>query len=205
MGRPSLHFRSWAAILSRQFLRYTSVAAAIHHMKNFAARHGLVSMEAFMSKQIVRCAVFGFLFFACSLLAQTTSGAPPSSQPNRGRQEPCWRQAGISSSVFEQRQAIERDAHSQVSEVCADTSLTSQQKLSRVREIRQQAQQKTGELITADQERALTACRQQRNGNHPGAGMHEGGNPCGGQGPTERGNGENGSGNSGAGNSEPQK
>jgi Spy/CpxP family protein refolding chaperone len=171
--------------------------------RNFAARQGLVGMGAFMSKKkILRFTAAVFLLSAGSLVAQTTSGAPPYSQPNRVRQEPCWRQAGISSAVFEQRQAIERDAHSQVSSVCADTSLTPQQKLARVREIREQAQQKTGELITPDQEKALTACRQQRNANHAGGGMHEGGNPCG-QGRGEGANGNPG-GNSGAGGSNPQ-
>jgi hypothetical protein len=162
-------------------------------------------MEAFMSRKILPFAAFALLLSAGSLVAQTTppaSGASPSSQPTRIRQEPCWQQAGIPSSAFEQRQAIEREAHSQVSTVCADTALTPQQKLSRVREIRQQAQQKTSELITPDQEKSLTACRQQRNANHPGAGDHEGGNPCGGQWQGTRPNSSNGNtGNPSAGSS----
>lgn len=133
--------------------------------------------------KIMRFAALAFLLSASSLIGQTAppSGSSPSSPAARTRQEPCWQQAGIAQSVFEQHQAVERDAHSQISTVCADTSLTPQQKMQRVKEIRHEAQQKTNELITADQQKTVAACRQQRSGNHSGAGMHEGGNPCGGQ------------------------
>lgn len=132
----------------------------------------------------LRFAAFTFLLSAYSLVAQTappSSGTSPSSSP-RTRQAPCWEQAGITKSAFEQHQAIERDEHSQVSSVCSDSSMTPQQKMDRVKEIRQQAQQKNDEVITPDQQKAIAACRQQRGGGNAGGGMrHEGGNPCGGQ------------------------
>lgn len=200
-----------SAKFPRQYLRYTSLAlpvscaagpTAVH---NFAAFRGLLSNGGyFMSRNFLGLTTVAFLLSAGSLLAQSSpsSSGSATSQPTRTRQEPCWQQAGISNSVFEQRQAIERDAHSQVSSVCADTSLTPQQKLARVREIRHQAQQKTGELITPDQEKALMACREQRNANPPGAGRREGGNPCA-EWQGARGNGTNGNigGNSGEGTS----
>jgi hypothetical protein len=80
---------------------------------------------------------------------------------------------------MEQVQAIGRDAHSQIQGVCSNTSLTPQQKRQQVREIRQQAKQKRESLITPDQEKALQACQQARNGSHSN-GMHQGmGDGCG--------------------------
>lgn len=131
-----------------------------------------------MSGRVLRFAALTFLLSACSLVAQTTP--PPSgTAPAHIRQEPCWQQAGISKSVFEQRQAIERDTHSQVVAVCEDTSFTPQQKLDRVKDIRQQARQKTDELIPLDQQKAVAACRQQRGLDRPVAGVRrENADPC---------------------------
>jgi hypothetical protein len=84
--------------------------------------------------------------------------------------------AGMEKSVMEQIHSIVRDAHSQVESVCSNSSLTPQQKQQQVREIRERALQKRDGLMTADQQKALLACQQARNGNHAGAGgPHEGG------------------------------
>ena len=118
------------------------------------------------------------VFSAVALCAQNTppSSNPPSS-PAPARQEPCWKQAGITRPVMEQHQQIERDAHSQIASVCEDSSLTPQQKREQVKQIRQQAGEKTSALIPSEQLSALHACQQQRHGgnlqHHPGAG------PCG--------------------------
>ena len=121
-----------------------------------------------------------FLLCAGLLLAQTApSTNPPSSQtrPMRGGgQGACMQQAGIEKSVMEQIHSIVRDAHSQVENVCSNSSLTPQQKQQQVREIRERAMQKRDGLMTADQQKALMACQQARNGNHAGGGgAHEGG------------------------------
>jgi hypothetical protein len=136
-----------------------------------------------MTKRVVRFALLNFVLSTAALFAQ--NGTPPSSgnpptTPSRARQEPCWQQAGISRAVMEQHQAIERDAHSQIAEVCENTSLTPQQKQQQAREIRQQAQQKVDALLTPEQLTTLHACQQQRRGN--GAtmeGHHGGAGPCG--------------------------
>ena len=117
--------------------------------------------------------------FSATLFAQ---GVPPPTNPSgptrmgRGG-TPCWQQAGIDKSAMERRWALERDTRSQVEAVCSNSSLTPQQKQEQAREIRRQSKQKMEGLITADQEKALTACQQQRGMNHNGMGgsSHEGG------------------------------
>ena len=133
-----------------------------------------------MLKKLPHCIALTLLLSAWPLAAQngqSPSGSSPSTAPHV-RQAPCWEQAGVTKSVFEEHQALERETHSQVASVCQDTSLTQPQKLQRIKEIRQQTQQKTDELITPDQQKAIAACRQQR-GENPGIFHGAGGNPCG--------------------------
>ena len=80
---------------------------------------------------------------------------------------------------MEQFMSIQREMHSQVQSVCSNTSLSPEQKRQQVQEIRQQAHQKMEGLITPDQQKKLTACRQERGEQHPGMGGGFGG-PAGG-------------------------
>jgi hypothetical protein len=119
-----------------------------------------------------------FLLCAAPILAQST---PPTTNPpsqtrpaRRGGQGSCLQQAGIDRSVMEQIQTIGRDAHSQIESVCSNSSLTPQQKQQQVREVREQAMQKRNGLLTADQQKALTSCQQERSGNHGSGGPHQG-------------------------------
>jgi Spy/CpxP family protein refolding chaperone len=129
-------------------------------------------------KHFLRLAITSFLFFASALVAQNS--APPSSAQSAARQEPCWRQAGISQSAMQQRHEIERDTHSQIAAVCANSSLTTQQKQQQVKEIHDQAQEKVNALITPEQQNTLHACQQQRSGNRSNNEGHTGGaGPCG--------------------------
>ncbi|MGA2018983.1 MAG: hypothetical protein ABSH02_00215 [Candidatus Sulfotelmatobacter sp.] len=137
-----------------------------------------------MLKDILRFAVVTVLFSCGTLLAQNgappSAGNPPSSAPGQTRQEPCWRQAGISRTVMEEHRSIETDAHSQLASVCENSSLTPQEKQHQVREIRQQAQQKIDALITPEQQSALHSCQQQRAAGSANGGHHHGGaGPCG--------------------------
>jgi hypothetical protein len=60
---------------------------------------------------------------------QVVGRAPEQLSPQeRVRQEPCWKQVGISKTAIEEREAISRERRSQVEAVCADSSLTLQQK-----------------------------------------------------------------------------
>jgi len=137
-----------------------------------------------MPMNVLRFAMATVLFSAAALSAQSgappSSGNPPPSPPPRSRQEPCWLQAGISRSVVEQRQTMEREARSEVEAVCENSSLTPQQKQQQVREIRRQTQEKMEALITPEQQTALHACQQQRGNRAANEGHHPGGaGPCG--------------------------
>ena len=122
---------------------------------------------------------------ACSF-AQTAAAQvnnPNTQHPRtvRAKQEPCWQQVGISKDVIDQRDVIQQDTHSQVQSVCADTSLTPQQKNQKIREIHQEAKQKMSGLISEEQQQQLEACRKGRAENSPvAAGVkHPGAGPCG--------------------------
>jgi Spy/CpxP family protein refolding chaperone len=129
-------------------------------------------------KTFLRLAIVA-LFSTVTLVAQNP--APPSPTTTPTRQEPCWRQAGISQSAMQQRHEIERDTHSQVAAVCENSSLTPQQKQQQVKEIHNQAQGKMNALITPEQQSTLHACQQQRSGNRTPNEGHRPGvvGPCG--------------------------
>jgi hypothetical protein len=98
-------------------------------------------------------------------------------------QPPCWQQAGISKAAMEQRREIEQGTRSQVQSVCADNSLTPQQKHAKIKEIRQQSRQQIESIITPQQLEELKACNTERNAGRTAAGApHRGGSglgPCG--------------------------
>jgi hypothetical protein len=144
-----------------------------------SSEFGFISSEAPIMLKKLFCSLI-FLLGAGLLLAQTgpSSNTPPSqNRPMRGGgQGACMQQAGIDKSAMEQIHSIVREAHSQVESVCSNSSLTPQQKQQQVREIRERAMQQRDGLMTADQQKALMACQQARNGNHAGAARpHEGG------------------------------
>jgi hypothetical protein len=105
----------------------------------------------------------------------STTGAP--------KQPPCWQQAGISKQVMEQRKDLEQQAKSQIATVCADTSLTAQQRREKIKAIRQQTMQQVQALITTQQQEALKSCQvarkeaQTENGGGPNPSAGKG--PCG--------------------------
>jgi hypothetical protein len=131
-----------------------------------------------------------------SALAQNPVPLPPLPAPGGGtthpprkgpatahpRHEPCWEVAGISKAAMEQRQALARQARQEIESVCANSSLSLQQKRERIREIHQQEKQQAEALVTPQQREALRACQQSRGGGNGGGGHMGGGHgagPCG--------------------------
>ena len=126
-------------------------------------------------------AIFALLSFATFAPAQANSPNTQHPPTVRAKQEPCWQQAGISKDVIDQRDAIQQDTHSQVQSVCADSTLTPQQKKAKIREIHREAKQKMSGVISEEQQQQLEACRKERTGNSPVAAgaKHPGAGPCG--------------------------
>lgn len=99
-------------------------------------------------------------------------------------QQPCWETAGISKSAMEQRRAIQQRTRSEVDAVCADSSLSPQQRQQRIRQIHETVKQQLDALVSPQQMEALKSCQASRShggahagGGHPTAGGGHG--PCG--------------------------
>lgn len=107
---------------------------------------------------------------------------PPASRPisKPPRQEPCWEVAGLSKSALQQRRALARQARQEVEAVCANSSLSMQQKRQQIEQIHQRERQEIDAIITPAQQDAMRSCEEQRHGVHRG-GRHAGGGhgPCG--------------------------
>lgn len=99
------------------------------------------------------------------------------------RQEPCWQEAGISKAALQQRKSLEQSARAEIQSVCANSSLTPQQRREQIRAIHERTKQQVDALISPQQREALKACQQARNGGHGGGGGFHGGGSGHGEGP----------------------
>jgi hypothetical protein len=147
-----------------------------------------------ISKAAIPTLVALILGLPLSLIAQQSSqSAFPQLNPRpiqgpgpragqRVRQEPCWQEAGVTKAAMEQRRTIEENVKSQVASVCANSSLTPQQRQQQIRQIHEQARQQLEALISPQQQEAIKSCQASRG--HGGGGVHVGGGgrgtgPCG--------------------------
>ena len=125
----------------------------------------------------------------CAALAENaTAQVPirtrPSAAPGttkRPQVEPCWEVAGVSKAAIQQRRMITQQTRQQVEAVCANSSLSIQQKRQQIQQIHQRERQEIEALITPAQQEAIRSCQQGRNGGHGGGGHVGGGHggPCG--------------------------
>src|SRR5215471_11412429 len=104
--------------------------------------------------------------FSISALAQTVTPLPkvrgihPDSAPGtvpsatHPKKEPCWEVAGVSKAAMEQRHALAQQARQEVEAVCANSSLTLQQKREQIRVIHEREKQQANALVTPQQEEA---------------------------------------------------
>jgi len=134
-------------------------------------------------------AVFGFLEHTTAQsipvrVQQPLPGHPgPVARAPQAHQPPCWQEAGVSKSAMEQRQGIQRKTKAEVEAVCAETSLSPQQRHQRIQQIHEQAKQEMDALVSPQQLEAIKSCQMSRNhGGHPVAGHPVAGaghGPCG--------------------------
>lgn len=122
-----------------------------------------------MSKTFPIALVTTFLLFSAPTLSAQLARRPLARRlpQERVHQEPCWKQVGISKAAIDERKAIARETRSHVEAVCADNALTPGQKRQRIREIRQQARQRSQSLISPQQQEQLRACQKERAASHP--------------------------------------
>jgi len=142
------------------------------------------------------------LMFALASLSAQQGGAPLPPvpvQPRTGRgsisnsrklghqrRQPCWKQVGIPERVVAQRKQIRQNTHSQIMAVCSDSSLSEQQQIEKIRQIRHTEQEQISGLLTPAQRDQLKQCELQRGGGRAGqrgGGRHAGssrasGGPC---------------------------
>ena len=86
--------------------------------------------------------------------------APPGARTVRpGRQVVCWRDAGISPKMVNQRWQIEDNAKAKIAAVCSDDALTSEKKRDKLRRIDEQTEQEIAKIIPAKQLKAFKACQ----------------------------------------------
>jgi hypothetical protein len=107
------------------------------------------------------------------------STAPGTTRPPR--LEPCWEVAGVPKAAMQQRRMITQQARQQVEAVCANSSLSIQQKREQIQQIHQRERQEIDAVITPAQREAMRSCQEGRNGGHSGGGHVGGGHggPCG--------------------------
>jgi Spy/CpxP family protein refolding chaperone len=158
-------------------------------LATFAVGLGFDSPEVLVptSSSLNRLTLVGVVTFllaaspAHSQMAAPKPAAPPlRTTGSTPHQQPCWQQAGISKGVIEQRRSIEQNTRAQVESVCADSSLTPQQKHQKIKELREGARQQIDAIITPQQQEELKACNAQRATSLPAPLPHHG---TGGRGP----------------------
>ena len=136
--------------------------------------------------------VFSLSMFGQSGDAQQPAGAGPDQTGQqapgtghfRARRVPtCWRQAGISPSVVNERWHIEDSAKAKISTVCTDSSLSAEQRLAKIHDIHQETDAEIAKLIPAKQLSVFKACeaeRDKQNASRAGKPAEKELGPCGG-------------------------
>lgn len=82
----------------------------------------------------------------------------------------CLQQAGLSQATMQQARSIRERAKAEIEALCANTSLTRQERQQRIQQIHQQTQQQTRSLISEAQQERLRSCQQ--GGRAPFGGGH---------------------------------
>jgi hypothetical protein len=148
----------------------------------------------------LRSLAFAVLVLVVSLPLLGQAGDAQQPAPNSGQAEPsapapatgrfrahhqglCWRQAGISPDMMNQRWHLEDDAKAKISGVCTDPKLTAEQRLAKIHEIHQQTDADIAKLIPEKQLTAFKACQAEQDkekASHPSKTPERELGPCGG-------------------------
>jgi hypothetical protein len=88
--------------------------------------------------------------------------------PGNRKEPSCAQEAGISQATMRERRSIMESTRAQVEAICAE-SISDQEKLEKIREIRRAAKERMDALITSEQLQKLEECRKARGEEHTGA------------------------------------
>ena len=80
----------------------------------------------------------------------------------RRRQKPCWQQAGVTLETYQKIGVIRENTRTQIVTACGDASLSHQQKLDKIAEVRKSANKERDTLIPARQLAAIHQCEASR-------------------------------------------
>ena len=115
--------------------------------------------------------------------APKTSAAGSSPQKSASKihaEPPCWRQAGLTGAMVNQRWKLQDAGKAKIAEVCGEASTSPQQKHDKIEQINAQTDQAIARIIPQKQLQAFNACQADLDKKHPKpAGQKELG-PCGG-------------------------
>lgn len=130
-----------------------------------------------MSFPLLLLMALSYIALAQNSAPSSQSAPPPESSeqqnpPVQGRQEPCWRQAGLSQAVLQQHRQLQQNMRREVMATCSDPGLSQEQRVLKIREIQAATRDQMSKLMTPEQEQTLNTCRAQRGGGRRGpAGM----------------------------------
>lgn len=154
---------------------------------------GLESMRA------LRDGVLALLFLGCVVPAFAQSAeapqaaptqpaapqAPARPRPRRVVEVPCWKQAGLTPDMVNQRWKIEDQGKVKIAAACKDPTTSAQQKRTKIEEIHTETEQAFAKLVSSKQLEVFKSCRAEGDKKNPKlAGEKELG-PCGGAIPAE--------------------
>jgi hypothetical protein len=104
--------------------------------------------------------------------------APARPRPHRIAELPCWRQAGLTADMVNQRWKIEDQSKVKVEAVCNDPATSAQQKHTKIEEIHAETDQEIAKLIPSKELQAFNSCQAERDKKQPKPAKELG--PCGG-------------------------
>jgi hypothetical protein len=104
--------------------------------------------------------------------------APARPRPRRSAEAPCWKQAGLTADMVNQRWKIEDRSKIQIEAVCNDPKTSAQQKHTKIEEIQKETDQEFAKLIPSKELQAFNSCQAERDKKQPKPAKVLG--PCGG-------------------------
>ena len=105
------------------------------------------------------------VFVSATLPVQAAIRSFPGNQrQGQGGRGQCQQQAGVTQAAMQQARSLRERAKAEIEAICANNSLTHQQKMEQIRQIHQQTQQQVRGIISQAQQERLQSCR---GGNHP--------------------------------------